>query len=149
MGNICASGQSAPNQNQSWPKQLTRVSEKSGFNSTDKGEILCDGVVVEEIRQMLGPTTPFFLYSQEQLVRNLDKYMEAVKSLPCKTLVGYSMKANNNLAIMRQVKNSGAGVVAVSGNEVRTAIEIVGIAADKIVYNGNGKTLTEIKYAVG
>ena len=43
---------------------------------------------------------------------------------------------------------AGAGVVAVSGNEVRTAIEIVGIPSSKIVYNGNGKTLPEIKYAV-
>jgi len=58
------------------------------------------------------------------------------------------MKANNTLAILRRVKEAGAGVVVVSANELRVALEIVGIDPTKIVYNGNGKTIAEIKYAV-
>jgi diaminopimelate decarboxylase len=58
------------------------------------------------------------------------------------------MKANNNLAILRRVKAAGAGVVVVSANELRVALEVIGFSPEKIVYNGNGKTVEEIKYAI-
>ena len=54
------------------------------------------------------------------------------------------MKANNTLAILRRVKIAGAGVVVVSANELKTALEIIKIDPSKIVYNGNGKTISEI-----
>ena len=54
------------------------------------------------------------------------------------------MKANNNLFILDMIKNSGAGVGAVSGNEVKVA-KLVGFDSSKIIYNGNRKTVEEIK----
>ena len=55
-----------------------------------------------------------------------------------------SMKANNNLFILDMIKNSGAGVLAVSGNEVKVA-KLVGFDSSKIIYNGNRKTVAEIE----
>jgi diaminopimelate decarboxylase len=147
MGNICSE---SPQDNYLTPLQITGPNVSTpGFATSSSGELFCDGISVETIRQEhLDSNKPFFLYSQAKLDQNLNAYTKAVSSLPCNTLVGYSMKANNNLAILRRVKEAGAGVVVVSANELRVALEVIGIDPNKIVYNGNGKKIAEIKYAI-
>lgn len=48
---------------------------------------------------------------------------------------------------MRYLASLGCGAVLVSGNELKTAIA-AGFDTNKIVFNGNGKTLEELIYAV-
>lgn len=119
-----------------------------GFGRLDGG-LTCDGVSVEAIRDKIGRDSPFFLYSQSQLDANVLAYHSALDSLsmPGGAIIGYSIKANNNLSVLRRLGSQGTGAVVVSGNELRTA-RLCGIPSDKIVYNGNGKTKAEITFAV-
>jgi diaminopimelate decarboxylase len=48
---------------------------------------------------------------------------------------------------MRYLANLGCGAVLVSGNELKTAIA-AGFDTNKMVFNGNGKTIEELIFAV-
>ena len=64
--------------------------------------------------------SPFYLYSQTRLTDNYAAYVEALRGLD--SIIGYAVKANNNLAIMRHLAKLGSGAVLVSGNELRLAL---------------------------
>ena len=64
--------------------------------------------------------SPFYLYSKDQITRNFEAYREALDGLD--SLVGYAIKANNNLKILEHLRGLGCGAVLVSGNELRLAL---------------------------
>jgi diaminopimelate decarboxylase len=53
------------------------------------------------------------------------------------------VKANGNLAVLRLLAEAGAGADIVSGGELFRA-RLAGIAADRVVFSGVGKTVTEL-----
>lgn len=65
------------------------------------------------------PQQPMYLYSKAKLEANYRAYQEAMEELPY--IVGYAVKANNNLAIMKHLRSLGSGAVLVSGNELKLA----------------------------
>lgn len=65
------------------------------------------------------PDSPFYLYSQNRVTANYQAYAEALAGLD--HFVGYAVKANNNLPIMRHLQSLGSGAVLVSGNELLAA----------------------------
>jgi diaminopimelate decarboxylase len=85
--------------------------------------------------------TPFYCYSTATLERHYRIFVEA---LPKNSLVAYSVKANGNLAVLRTLGNLGAGADIVSGGELKKAL-VAGIAADRIVFSGVGKTKSEMR----
>ena len=66
------------------------------------------------------PESPFYLYSRDRITANYRAYAEALEGLD--HFVGYAIKANNNLPIMRHLQSLGSGAVVVSGNELRAAL---------------------------
>ncbi|KAK9839576.1 hypothetical protein WJX84_006712 [Apatococcus fuscideae] len=70
---------------------------------------------------------------------------EALKDIP--SIVGYAIKANNNLHILKELSQSGSGAVLVSGNELQLAMA-AGFDASRTVFNGNGKLPWELQLAV-
>jgi diaminopimelate decarboxylase len=62
--------------------------------------------------------------------------------------VCYSVKANGNLAVLRVLRQAGAGADIVSVGELRRALA-AGFAPDTIVFSGVGKTAAEIDEAIG
>ena len=65
------------------------------------------------------PDSPFYLYSQDRITANFKAYAAALDGLD--HFVGYAVKANNNLPIMRHLQSLGSGAVLVSGNELQAA----------------------------
>ena len=65
------------------------------------------------------PESPFYLYSRDRITANYRAYAEALEGLD--HFVGYAIKANNNLPLMRHLASLGSGAVLVSGNELRAA----------------------------
>ena len=63
---------------------------------------------------------PFYLYSKPQIARNFEAYREALEGL--RSIIGYAIKANNNLKILEHLRELGCGAVLVSGNELRLAL---------------------------
>jgi diaminopimelate decarboxylase len=62
--------------------------------------------------------------------------------------VCYSVKANGNLAVLRVLRQAGAGADIVSVGELRRVLA-AGFAPDTIVFSGVGKTVEEIEEAIG
>jgi diaminopimelate decarboxylase len=62
-------------------------------------------------------------------------------------LTAYAVKANPNAAVLRTLAGEGLGADVVSGGEYRRA-RAAGVAADKIVFSGVGKTAAEMSLAL-
>ena len=63
---------------------------------------------------------PFYLYSKPQITRNVEAYKDALEGL--NSIIGYAIKANNNLKILEHLRHLGCGAVLVSGNELKLAL---------------------------
>lgn len=80
----------------------------------------CEGVRLQEILESQPENRPIYLYSKPQLTRNYSAYTEALEGLD--SIIGYAVKANNNLKILQHLKSLGSGAVLVSGNELKLAL---------------------------
>lgn len=103
----------------------------------------CEEVDLREIAGAVG--TPCYVYSHRTLVRHaraLDEAWSGFDHLTC-----YSVKANSNLAILHVLAKEGLGADIVSGGELFRALR-AGIAPEKIVFSGVGKTTQEMRSAL-
>lgn len=103
------------------------------------GTLHAEDVSLADIAAAVG--TPFYCYSTATLERHFRVFAEAFADVPATVL--YSLKANGNLAVVRTFAALGAGADVVSGGELRRALA-AGIAADRIVFSGVGKTRDEM-----
>ena len=108
------------------------------------GYLYCEKLRVKEIQEQL-PHSPFYLYSLAQLEANYRAYGNALEGID--SIVGYAIKANNNLTLLKRLCRMGSGAVLVSGNELRISLA-AGFDPRRTVLNGNGKTLDELGLAV-
>ncbi len=107
------------------------------------GVLHAEDVNLAELAARVG--TPFYCYSTATLERHYRVFTEAFAGVP--TLVCYAMKANSNQSVLRTLARLGAGADVVSGGELKRA-RAAGIAPDKIVFSGVGKTEAELRQAV-
>jgi len=89
--------------------------------------------------------TPFYCYSTATLTRHYGVFAGAFADVPA--LVCYAMKANSNQAVIKTLAALGAGADVVSEGELKRA-RAAGIAPDKIMFSGIGKTARELALAV-
>jgi diaminopimelate decarboxylase len=117
-------------------KHLDYKNKKLQFNKTDIGS------VAKKFK------TPFYLYSEEILTKNYQDFYEgAEKAGLHEPLICFALKSNPNKELLKILASLGSGADIVSGGELRRALE-AGIASDKIVFSGVGKTEEEIIYAL-
>ena len=107
------------------------------------GEMYCEGVPLRRIAEDVG--TPVYVYSRSTLRNHFRRLDEAFSSLPHS--ICYSIKANSNLAVISTLAQEGAGADIVSGGELYRALR-AGMAAERIVFAGIGKTEEEMAYAL-
>lgn len=107
------------------------------------GELACDEVPLREIAAAHG--TPTYVYSANRLIQNAQRLQKAFK--PLGATLHYSLKANNNLAIIRLLAGLGLGMDAVSAGEIYRA-QRAGVDPSHIVFAGVGKTGDELTYAL-
>jgi diaminopimelate decarboxylase len=115
----------------------------AGFTRTASGELVCEGVSLDTIANAVG--TPAYVYSARAIREQYDALDRALA--PVTHRLHYSMKANANLAVLRLLRERGAGVDIVSGGELYRARE-AGFSADSIVFSGVGKSLDELRDAL-
>jgi diaminopimelate decarboxylase len=89
--------------------------------------------------------TPFYCYSTATIERHYRVFTGAFADVDA--LVCYAMKANSNQAVIATLKRCGAGADVVSEGELMRA-RAAGIAPDKIMFSGVGKTDRELARAV-
>ncbi|MFV2035047.1 MAG: diaminopimelate decarboxylase, partial [Halocynthiibacter sp.] len=107
------------------------------------GTLHAEDVRLSRIAAQIG--TPFYCYSSATLTRHFRLFDEALSGLD--HLVCFSMKSNSNQAVVKLLGDLGAGMDVVSGGEYARA-RAAGVAADRIVFSGVGKTRSEMKLAL-
>jgi diaminopimelate decarboxylase len=112
------------------------------FFSYKDGMLSAEEVALDHLAEKVG--TPFYCYSSATLERH---YKVFTSALPKDSLIAFSVKANGNLAVLKTLAKLGAGADVVSGGELKKA-RAAGIAADKIVFSGVGKTMDEMRLAL-
>lgn len=103
------------------------------------GVLHAEDVDIAALAEKIG--TPFYCYSTATLERH---YRVFEAALPSGTLIAFSVKANGNLAVLKTLANLGAGADVVSGGELKKALA-AGIAPERIVFSGVGKTQAEMQ----
>jgi len=115
------------------------------------GHLFCEETKVADIRTELKeqcfPPSPFFLYSKAQILENVTQYKNVLSLKTFPSILNFSMKANANVAILKDVRELGCSLTLVSGMELKLALELK-FEPSKLVLNGNGKMEWELELAV-
>ncbi|MCY3779848.1 MAG: diaminopimelate decarboxylase [Chloroflexi bacterium] len=116
------------------------------FNSSIRyvgDSLFVDELDISEVAAAAG--TPVYTYSLTRVLDNYRRLRSAFAHLSAR--VHFSVKSNGGLAILRVLKDAGAGFDCVSAGEIHLALE-AGARGEDIVFAGVGKTRAEIAYAI-
>lgn len=127
------------------------------FNNTKNEIIECDRRFSEQDGHLLFEDvdlynlckkipTPFYVYSEKEIIRNIEEIKDAFKAYP-NTKVFYASKACSVMGILKVVKEAGVHVETNSLYEIMKCIEI-GFKGEEIVFNGVLKKRDELEYAI-
>lgn len=106
------------------------------------GVLEADGVSLAEIAGKVG--TPVYVYDAGVIGRRYRALDRALAGVPHR--ICFAVKANSNLAVLRVLRDLGAGADLVSGGELARA-RAAGFASEDIVFSGVGKTAAELRSA--
>ena len=109
------------------------------------GVLHAEDVPMPRIAEEVG--TPVYVYSRATLERHARVFREALAPLgegDDAPLIAFAVKSNPNLAVLRVLQRQGFGADVVSGGELRRALA-AGMAPEKIVFSGVGKTRAELE----
>jgi diaminopimelate decarboxylase len=120
---------------------LTAGFTRSG-EGTD-GSLYCEGVPIEAIAADVG--TPVYVYSSAVIRDRYERLHATLSTVPHR--IHYTLKANSNRAILRLLRQLGAGADVVSSGELRKA-QAAGFTGKDIIFGGVGKTDDELRDAI-
>lgn len=124
------------------PVTSPAVSDESAF-PRDAGGLRCERVPLSLVAEQIG--TPCYVYSSAAVRQQYARLREALGALDAR--LHYSAKANSSIAILKLLRDLGAGLDIVSGGELFRAVE-AGYAGRDIVFSGVGKTEREMEEAL-
>ena len=101
------------------------------------------GVSLESIANQFG--TPIYVYDGEKITNQINALKQAFAGAPLK--IKYATKALSNINILKVVKKAGAGVDAVSIEEVKLGL-MAGFSSSEIMYTPNCVSFAEVQEAV-
>ncbi len=109
-------------------------------NNGSSRAVYCESVSLEQIAKQFG--TPAFVYSRKAIESSLAELTSGLGKLP--HLLCFAVKANSNLSILKLLAQRGCGFDIVSGGEL-DHLRRIGVAGERIVFSGVGKTREEIR----
>lgn len=124
------------------PAALLPLLADAGIEPRD-GVLFDAGVSLEEVAAMHG--TPAYVYNAEVIRRQYAALDGALAGIPHR--ICYAVKACSNLAVLRILRDLGAGADIVSEGELRRALR-AGFAPGHVVFSGVGKTVAELEAAI-
>jgi diaminopimelate decarboxylase len=107
------------------------------------GMLSAEAVDLVTLAEAVG--TPFYCYASATLERHYRVFAGAFADVDA--LVCYALKANSNQAVIATLARLGAGADVVSEGELLRA-RAAGVAPEKIMFSGVGKTARELALAV-
>src|SRR5262245_46901818 len=112
--------------------------------SSGNQQLNCEKVSLAALAARFG--TPLYVYSQATLAERFRVLTTAFRDFP--HTICYSVKANSNLSLLRELARLGAGFDVVSGGELERVLRASKRVAAKTVFSGVGKTADEIDVAL-
>lgn len=101
------------------------------------------GVAIASLADQFG--TPLYLYDGDKITSQVKTLQQAFAAAPLK--IKYATKALSNINILKLIRKAGAGVDAVSIEEVKLCM-MAGYTAQEIMYTPSGVSFDEIQEAV-
>jgi diaminopimelate decarboxylase len=114
----------------------------AGLARGEDGVLVIGRVSVEEIAREA--RTPAYVYNAGSIRARFAALASALA--PVDHRICYSVKANSSLAVLRVLRDLGAGCDIVSTGELARALR-AGFAPERIVFSGVGKTAEELREA--
>jgi D-ornithine/D-lysine decarboxylase len=112
--------------------------------SQQNGHLMFEGIDLYELGKQ--NCTPFYLYSEKEILRNIDEVKNAFSPY-LSTRIFYASKACSILKILKIVKEAGICVEANSIYEIMKCLQ-VGFRGEDIIFNGVMKKKDELEYAI-
>lgn len=109
----------------------------------EAGTLKMAGVPLSRIADQVG--SPTYVYNAEAIRAQFHRLDSALAAVPHR--ICFAVKANSNLAVLKVLRDLGAGADIVSGGELRRVLA-AGFAPDRVVFSGVGKTEPELEAAV-
>lgn len=110
------------------------------------GQLYAEDLPVAGLASEFG--TPLYIYSAAHVRKQYHAFRTALAGvLDHEPLIAFACKANDRIAVMKLIGAMGGGVDIVSGGEMRKALA-AGIAPEKIIFSGVGKTGEELVLAL-
>ncbi len=113
------------------------------FFSHQNGQLCVEGAPLSHLAQTHG--TPLFVYSSAAMRAALAAYQRGFAGRNVQ--ICYAMKANPALGVLTLFADAGCGFDIVSGGELERVL-LAGVAADKVIFSGVGKTRAEMRRAL-
>jgi diaminopimelate decarboxylase len=123
------------------PADLGPVLAEGGLEKGVLG-LRMSGVPLASIADAVG--TPTYVYSADVIQRRYEMLTAALS--PLQHRICFAVKSNSNLAVLRTLRDCGAGADLVSGGELLRALA-AGFAPEHIVFSGVGKSRAELRAA--
>lgn len=108
-----------------------------------RSELCIESLPIEAIAEKVA--TPLYCYSKAMLLENIEACRNAFGHHGID--VHYAVKANSNLTLLSLIADQGLGVDLVSAGELMR-VSRAGVAADRMVFSGVGKTQDELRDAL-
>jgi diaminopimelate decarboxylase len=109
----------------------------------DADGLRCEGVRLAVIAAEVG--TPAYVYSSAAVREQYARLRQALGNIDAR--LHYSVKANSSIALLRLLRELGAGLDIVSGGELFRALK-AGFSGADVVFSGVGKTEREMEEAL-
>ena len=113
------------------------------FFHYQQGELHAEQVPLADLAKQLG--TPLYVYSRAALKHAWSQYQSAIGTRD--VLVCFGMKANSNIAVLKEFARMGSGFDIVSGGEL-ARVMAAGGNPGKVVFSGVGKQAWEMQDAL-
>jgi diaminopimelate decarboxylase len=124
------------------PGRLLDLFSEAGL-ARQGGTLQLSGVSLVEVGERVG--TPAFVYNAHAIRARYRALDSALSPLPHR--ICFAIKANSNLAVLRILRELGAGADIVSAGEMARALA-AGFNPQELVFSGVGKTSDELRDAV-
>ncbi len=113
-------------------------------------QMTADGLAMEGVALatlVAAAGTPTWVIGSSTIRARYARLDAALQARGIRDAIHYAIKANDHLAVLTLLGSLGAGADAVSGGEIGRALA-AGIAPQRIVFSGVGKTASELALAV-
>jgi diaminopimelate decarboxylase len=108
--------------------------------------LMFEGVPLNAIADAVG--TPCWVLGAGTLRQRLARMRTAMSDAGLNVRIHYAVKANDHLSVLSLIGQEGYGADIVSRGELART-QKAGIAAQRVVFSGVGKTDAELEYAIG